>query len=236
MTAAMFHVLVVEDDAGLCTVLETLLAAEGHRVSVAATAARALIEARSHRPDLILLDLGLPDRDGQTLIPQLRAFSQVPLIVLSAREQESERIAALDAGADDYVTKPFSAGELLARLRAVLRRKVQGAPAGGAVEIGLLRVDFAQRRAEGSAGPVHLTPLEFRLLERLVQGRGAIVTRDALIRDVWGPGQAGESSALRVYIKSLREKLEPDPARPRSLVTEAGVGYRLEFADAVGRA
>jgi two-component system KDP operon response regulator KdpE len=224
----MFHVLVVEDDAGLGTVLQTLLAAEGHRVTLAGTAARALIEARSHRPDLILLDLGLPDRDGQTLIPQIRAFSQVPLIVLSARDQESGRVAALDAGADDYVTKPFSAGELLARVRAVLRRKLPPDTAGGALDVGLLRVDFAARRATGPDGAVHLTPLEFRLLERLVQGRGAIVTRDALIRDVWGPGHAGESSALRVYIKSLREKVEPDPARPRYLVTEAGVGYRLD--------
>ena len=229
MTSAMFHVLVVEDDAGLCTVLETLLAAEGHRVSIAGTAARALIEARSHRPDLILLDLGLPDRDGQALIAQIRAFSQVPMVVLSARDQESERIAALDAGADDYVTKPFGAGELLARLRAVLRRKLPAETAGGEpVDVGLLRVDFAARRATGPGGVVHLTPLEFRLLERLAQGRGAIVTRDALVRDVWGPGHAGESSALRVYVKSLREKLEPDPARPRFLVTEAGLGYRLE--------
>jgi two-component system KDP operon response regulator KdpE len=229
VTEAMFHVLLVEDDAGLRTVLQTLLAAEGHRASVAETAERALLEVRHHRPDLILLDLGLPDRDGQMLIAQIRAISQLPLIVLSARDQESERIAALDAGADDYVTKPFSAGELLARLRAVLRRKVHVAAATGPIGVGVLQVDFAARRAQGPAGPAHLTPLEFRLLERLVLGRGSIVTRDALIRDVWGPGHAGESSALRVYIKSLRDKLEPDPARPRHLVTEAGVGYRLEL-------
>ena len=228
MTEAMFHVLVVEDDAGLCTVLQTLLIAEGHRVSFAETAERALLEVRHHRPDIILLDLGLPDRDGQTLIPQIRAFSQVPLVVLSARDQESERIAALDAGADDYVTKPFGAGELLARLRALLRRRVHVDAAGGPIDVGLLRVDLAARRAAGPVGTVHLTPLEFRLLERLLLGRGTIVTRDALIRDVWGPGHTGESSALRVYIKSLRDKLEPDPARPRHLITEAGVGYRLE--------
>jgi two-component system KDP operon response regulator KdpE len=228
MTEAMFHVLVVEDDAGLRTVLQTLLIAEGHRVSFADTAARALLDARHYRPDMVLLDLGLPDRDGQTLIPQIRSFSAVPLLVLSARDQESERVAALDAGADDYVTKPFGAGELLARMRAILRRKVSVDVAGGPVEVGLLRVDFGLRRAEGPTGPVHLTPLEYRLLERLVLGRGAIVTRDALVREVWGTGHPGESSALRVYIKSLRDKLEPDPARPRHLITEAGVGYRLE--------
>ena len=223
------RILIVEDEPEIRRFVRMTLESEAHEVHEAATLQRGLIEAGSRRPDLVVLDLGLPDGDGVDLIRDLRTWSAIPVIVLSARGSEADKITALDAGADDYLVKPFGAGELLARLRAVLRRKLPAETAGGEpVDVGLLRVDFAARRATGPGGVVHLTPLEFRLLERLAQGRGAIVTRDALVRDVWGPGHAGESSALRVYVKSLREKLEPDPARPRFLVTEAGLGYRLE--------
>lgn len=228
MTEAMFLVLVVEDDRDIGAVLRTLLEAEGYRVAVADSAERALREARGHRPDLMLLDLGLPDRDGQSVIREVRVFSPLPIIVLSARTMEAERIAALDAGADDYVTKPFSSRELLARVRAALRRAARTGGQPSLLKIGLLDVDFAQRQAQGPGGPVHLTPLEFRVLECLVRAHGLIVTRDRIIGEVWGPDRVGDSRNLRVYVKLLRQKIEPEPDRPRFLLTEAGVGYRLE--------
>jgi len=228
VTEAMFLVLVVEDDRDISAVLRTLLEAEGYRVVVAECAERALLEARGHRPDLMLLDLGLPDRDGQSVIREVRGFSPLPIIVLSARTMEVERIAALDAGADDYVTKPFSARELLARVRAALRRAARTGGQPSLLKIGLLDVDFARRQAQGPGGPVHLTPLEFRVLECLARAHGLIVTRDHIIREVWGPDRVGDARNLRVYVKLLRRKVEPEPDRPRFLLTEAGVGYRLE--------
>jgi two-component system KDP operon response regulator KdpE len=227
MTEAMFRVLVVEDDPGIRTVLRTLLAAEGHRVITAESAERALIEAKSHKPDLVLLDLGLPDADGQVVIRRIRQFSQVPILVLSARSMEAEKIAALDGGADDYVTKPFSSTELLARVRAALRRKVWLDEPTDKVQVGPLTVDLQRRTAQGPDGPVHLTPLEFRVLEPLVRQRGLVVTREAIIRAVWGPDRTEDTRGLRSYIKMLRQKIEPDPSQPRLLVTEAGIGYRL---------
>jgi two-component system KDP operon response regulator KdpE len=226
MTDAMFRVLVVEDDAGLRLLLRTLLEAEGFRVSLAETAARAQVEVRANRPDAALVDLGLPDRDGVALIRDLRRFTRLPIVVLSARTQEIEKIAALDAGADDYVTKPFSAGELLARVRAALRRASPPTPGEGEVLVGPLHVDVARRTARTADGPVHLTPLEFRVLECLLRDRGRVVTQERLLREVWGPDQA-DTRGLRVYVKSLRDKIEGDPARPRLLLTEPGVGYRL---------
>jgi two-component system KDP operon response regulator KdpE len=228
VTEAMFLVLVVEDDRDISAVLRTLLEAEQYRVVVAETGERAVIETGSHRPDLVLLDLGLPDRDGQDVIREIRTFSSVPIVVLSARTMETERVKALDAGADDYVTKPFGSRELLARVRAALRRAVRTAGPPAPLPIGRLTVDLAQRQATGADGPVHLTPLEYRVLECLVRARGLIVTRDRLVAEVWGPGRVDDSRSLRVYVKLLRQKLEPDPERPRFLVTEAGVGYRLE--------
>lgn len=228
MTEAMFLVLVVEDDPDISAVLRTLLEAEHYRVVVAESARRALVEARSHRPDIVLLDLGLPDCDGQGVIREIRGFSPVPIIVLSARTMEAERVLALDAGADDYVTKPFGARELLARVRAALRRAARMADQLSLQRIGQLTVDFAQRQAQGPGGPVHMTPLEFRLLECMARARGLIMTRDQIIREVWGPDRVGDTRSLRVYVKLLREKLEPEPGRPRFLLTEAGVGYRLE--------
>lgn len=227
MTTAMFRALVVEDDADIATVVRTLLEAGGFRVVTAGTAARALLDVKSFRPDLLIVDLGLPDRDGQELIEGVRRFSSVPIIVLSARSAEAQKIAALDLGADDYVTKPFDAGELLARARAALRRSVRTAEQSETVSIGAVRVNLARRDAQGPDGPIHLTPLEFRVLECLARSRGVVVTQEQLMRTVWGPDRITDTRGLRAYIKMLRQKLEPDPARPRFLLTEAGVGYRL---------
>jgi two-component system, OmpR family, KDP operon response regulator KdpE len=223
----MHQILVVEDEAGIRQVVRVLLEAENYRVVEAATAERAEIEARSHKPDLLIVDLGLPDGDGLEVIRRLRAWSPVPVIVLSARTLESQKIAALDAGADDYVSKPFSAGELLARVRAGLRRGVRGAGETTRVRIGAVNVDLERREAQGLDGAVHLTPLEFRLLESFVRHAGMIVRQQQLIREVWGPERSGDARGLRVCIKNVREKLEPDPRRPKYFLTEVGLGYRF---------
>ncbi len=227
MTEAMHQVLVIEDEPAIRGVLKVLLEAEHYRVIEADTALRAEIESRSHKPDLLLLDLGLPDGDGLAIIRRVRAWSPVPIIVLSARTQEEQKIAALDAGADDYVTKPFSAAELTARVRAALRRNVRGTEQTGMLKLGAVRVDLHKRAASGAAGEIHLTPLEYRVLESLARHLGAIVTQQQLIREVWGPDRLGDTRGLRVCILSLRGKVEADPHKPRYLVTEAGLGYRL---------
>ena len=223
----MHQVLVIEDEPAIRNVLKVLLEAERYRVVEADTALRAEIEARTHKPDLLLIDLGLPDGDGLSIIRRVRAWSPVPIIVLSARALEERKIAALDAGADDYVTKPFTAAELLARVRAALRRNVRGADRTTVLTLGPLRVDLAKRAAHGPAGEIHLTPLEYRVLESLARHLGAIVTQNQLIREVWGPERLGDSRGLRVCIMSLRGKIEPEPRKPRHLITEAGLGYRL---------
>ena len=227
MTQAMHLILVIEDEPGIRKVLRVLLEAENYRVIEAGSAERGEIEARTHKPDLLLVDLGLPDDDGLALIRHVRAWSPVPVVVLSARTMESQKVAALDAGADDYVTKPFSAAELLARVRAGLRRASRGADALPLLLLGETHVDLARRVASGPGGTVHLTPLEYRVLDCLARQSGMIVTARQLLREVWGPDRTGDSGALRVCIKGLRDKLEPDPRRPRFLVTEAGIGYRL---------
>jgi len=204
-----------------------LLEAERYRFIEADTALRAEIEARTHKPDLLLVDLGLPDGDGLTVIRRVRAWSPVPIIVLSARTMEEQKIAALDAGADDYITKPFSAPELLARVRAALRRNVRGAEQTSVLTLGDIRVDLTRREARAPAGEIHLTPLEYRVLECLARHLGLIVTQNQLIREVWGPERLGDTRSLRVCVKNLRTKLEPDSHKPRYLVTEAGLGYRL---------
>jgi two-component system KDP operon response regulator KdpE len=228
MTSAMFLVLIVEDDSELRGVLRTLLESHGYRVVDAATGSRGLIEARSHRPDLIVCDLGLPDMDGADLIRSIRSFSTVPILVLSARTMEEEKILALDAGADDYVTKPFGAQELLARARASLRRTPRTEASQPLLNLGGVTVNLMARTTEGPGGALHLTPLEYRVLECLARRAGMIVTQKQLIREAWGPERTGDSRGLRSYIKTLRQKLEPDPSRPRYLVTEAGIGYRLQ--------
>lgn len=227
MTEAMHQVLVIEDEPAIRNVLKVLLEAERYRVIEAEGALRAEIESRSHKPDLLLLDLGLPDGDGLAIIRRVRAWSPVPIIVLSARAQEEQKIAALDAGADDYVTKPFSAAELLARVRAALRRNVRGADQSGVLTLGPVRIDLEKRAAFGADGEIHLTPLEYRVLESLARHLGAIVTQQQLIREVWGPERLGDSRGLRVSIMNLRGKIEPEPHKPRYLLTEAGLGYRL---------
>ena len=227
MTQAMHQILIIEDDAAIREVLHALLGSGGFRVIEAATAARADIEARAHKPDLLLVDLGLPDGDGLTVIRGVRSWSPVPIIVLSARTMEEQKIAALDAGADDYITKPFSAAELLARIRAALRRNVRTSEQVPLLAFGSTQVDLQRREATGPAGPVHLTPLEYRVLECMARHSGMIVMQTQLIREVWGPGHLGDSRSLRVCIRNLRAKLEPLPHRPQYLVTEAGLGYRL---------
>lgn len=227
MTETMFRILAIEDDADLRDVLRALLVSEGYRVIEADTATRALIEVRSHKPDAVLVDLGLPDRDGQVVIRKIREFSPVPIIVLSARTMDAEKVLAFDGGADDYVTKPFSSVELLARVRAALRRGAQPAQQPATLTIGELTVNLGTREAVHPGGSVHLTPIEYRLLTCLARGHGLIVTQDQIIREVWGPDRATDTRSLRSYVKMLREKIEPDSARPRFLVTEPGVGYRL---------
>jgi two-component system KDP operon response regulator KdpE len=231
MTQAMHLILVIEDEPGIRAVLRVLLEAENYRVIEAGSAQRGEIEARTHKPDLLLVDLGLPDDDGLALIRRVRAWSPVPVVVLSARTMESQKVAALDAGADDYVTKPFSAAELLARVRAGLRRASRGADSLPLLSLGETHIDLTRRVASGPGGAVHLTPLEYRVLDCLARQSGMIVTARQLLREVWGPDRVGDSGALRVCVKGLRDKLERDPRRPQFLVTEAGIGYRLRPGD-----
>jgi two-component system KDP operon response regulator KdpE len=227
MTQAMHVILGVEDEPALRAILRALFEAENYRFVEAGTAARAEVEARTHKPDLMLVDLGLPDGDGVALIRRVRAWSAVPIIVLSARTMEEQKIAALDAGADDYITKPFSAPELLARTRSALRRNARREDGTSALTFGSLRIDLARREAHGPGGPVHMTPLEYRVLESLARQAGLIVRQEQLIREVWGPDRLNDTRSLRVCVKNLRSKLEPDPRRPRYLLTEVGLGYRL---------
>lgn len=227
MTNAMFLVLIVEDDPALRTVLSTLLAAHGYRFVEAATGARAIIETRSHRPDLLIVDLGLPDTDGSTVISEVRSFSAVPILVLSARSMESQKVLALDAGADDYITKPFSAPELMARVRAALRRNGHSGERLPLLTFGDVTVDLTARTATKADGPLHLTPLEYRVLECLARSAGMIVTQKRLLVEAWGSDRQGDARGLRSYVKMIRQKIEPQPGRPRYLMTETGVGYRL---------
>jgi len=227
MTAAAHAVLIIDDEPQLRRLLRTTLAAEGFRTIEADCARRGLIEAASHKPDLVILDLGLPDADGHAVVRGIREWSSMPIVVLSARVDEEQKIAALDAGADDYVTKPFAVGELLARVRAALRRAARPTDMDRPLQLGHVTIDVTQRIAHGPAGPIHFTPIEFRLLAALARHGGAVVTQRQLLKEVWGPDRVEQSHYLRIYMKQLREKIEPDPTRPQFLKTETGVGYRL---------
>ena len=222
-------VIVVEDDAQIRRFVVTALESEGCVAYEADSIKRGLIEAGTRKPDLVVLDLGLPDGNGVDLIRDLRAWSDIPVIVLSARIGEADKIDALDAGADDYLTKPFGAGELLARVRAQLRRRARGANAGVAavVEFGAMRVDLANRLVTRAGEPLHLTPIEYRLLAYLLANSGKVLTHRQLLRDIWGPSHAEDSHYVRVYMGHLRRKIEDDTSRPRHILTESGVGYRF---------
>jgi two-component system KDP operon response regulator KdpE len=227
--AAMPLVLVVDDDRRMRRHLRTTLVDQRFRVVEAETGAEALAHAAAHNPDLVLLDFALPDLDGLAVTTRLREWTGAPIFVLSMREHESDKIAALDAGANDYLTKPFGTGELLARMRVWLRQ-IDGAAhgaRGAVVDVGDLRIDFGRRLAFLSEREVHLTPTEYKLFGTLMKNAGKVLTHEQILVTVWGPAYARETQYLRVYMGQLRQKLEKDPARPRYLVTEAGVGYRL---------
>jgi two-component system KDP operon response regulator KdpE len=228
VTIASRAVLIVEDEPQISRVLRTLLELEQFRVIEALNAERGLIEARTHKPDLVIVDLGLPDRDGMHVITGIRSWSRVPIIVLSARTGESDKVAALDAGADDYVTKPFGARELMARVQVALRHSASAGAAGAVLIIGHWKIDLQARTVRDQNGnELHLTPTEYRLLEVLAEHIGLVVTHRVLLQQVWGPASTQQTHYLRVYLKQLRSKLEPDPSRPQWLLTETGVGYRL---------
>ncbi len=227
MTEAMHLVLIIEDDQAIQHVLRMLFEGNAFRVVVAQSAAQGEHYARLHRPDIVIVDLGLPDRDGLTVIAAIRLWSPVPILVLSARAVEAQRLAAFDQGADDYVGKPFSAPELIARVRAASRRHVRGDLPMGRLELGEIVVDLGRRVAHHrDKGEIRLTPTEHRILETLTRHRERIVKHADIIKEVWGPTR-GDARSLRVYIRSLRGKLEKDPCRPQHILTELGVGYRL---------
>lgn len=232
MTVTPQTVLVIDDEPQLRRLLRTALEAEGYRVVEAGNGQRGLIEAGSHKPDLAIVDLGLPDIDGAEVIRRIREWSAMPLLVLSARTQEAQKIVALDAGADDYVTKPFGIGELLARIRAALRHLARREQGGVSLKLGDVKIDLARRRVLAPGRDIHLTPVEFRLLACLARHEGMVVTHRHLLREVWGPTHVEQPQYLRVYMKQLRQKLEPDPVQPRYLLTETGVGYRLTIGEA----
>lgn len=222
------RILVVEDEADIRRFVRLTLAAAGYEVFEAAGVQRGLIEAGTRRPDALVLDLGLPDGDGMDLIRDLRTWSAAPIIVLSARAREDDKIAALDAGADDYLVKPFGAGELLARVRAQLRRHVGQSAAGEPVmRFGDVVIDRVRRSVERGGSALHLTPIEYRLLTHLSSHAERVLTHRQLLQAIWGPGHAGDAHYLRVHMANLRRKIEADPARPRHLLTETGVGYRF---------
>lgn len=223
------EILIVEDDPQIRRFLRATFTAEQYRYYEAVTGDEGIAQAAARQPDLIVLDLGLPDRDGLEVIQKVREWTQTPIIVLSARGQEKDKIAALDSGADDFVSKPFAVGELLARVRAALRRAamISDGPGGATFRAGGIDVDLTRRVVTLHGAEVHLTPIEYKLLQTLIRHAGKVITQRQLLIDVWGPQHSEEAQYLRVYMAQLRRKLEADPARPRHFLTEPGVGYRL---------
>ncbi|MDB5984122.1 MAG: operon transcriptional regulatory protein KdpE [Pseudomonas sp.] len=227
MTESVPHVLIIEDEKEIRRFVRMALQAEGLEVHEADTFHRGLIDSGTRRPDLIVLDLGLPDGDGIDLIRDVRSWSAVPIIVLSARGAEADKILALDTGADDYLVKPFGTGELLARVRALLRRQAKDAESTSVLSFGDVRIDIERRVVERSGTPLHLTPLEYRLLVHLCSHPNRVLTHLQLLKAVWGPAHTTDVPYLRVFMGGLRKKVETDPSQPRHLVTETGVGYRF---------
>jgi two-component system KDP operon response regulator KdpE len=228
-TPARPVVLLIEDEPQIRRFLCAALDTQGFRLIEAATGEEGVAAAATRQPEIIILDLGLPDMDGLDIIRRVREWSTIPIIILSARGQERDKITALDAGADDYVAKPFGVGELLARMRVALRHAARGAgdPGESKFSVGDLEVDLAQRQVTLAGQPIHLTPIEYRLLATLVRHAGKLLTHHQLLNEVWGPNRTEQAHYLRVYTAQLRRKLEADPARPRYVLTEPGVGYRL---------
>ncbi|HOW71065.1 MAG TPA: response regulator [Phycisphaerae bacterium] len=231
MAEVVARVLVVDDEPQIRRFLRTSLAAHGYTIIEAANGTEALLRATDNRPEVMILDLGLPDIDGMEVIRRVREWSQVPIIVLSVRGRESDKIAALDAGADDYVTKPFGMGELLARIRAALRNRLADEVDEPVFRNGGLCVDLARRQVRVDGREIKLTPNEYELLRVLVLNAGKVVTHQHLLREVWGPADVDQTHYVRVYVGQLRQKIEPDPAQPCFIITEPGVGYRLQTAD-----
>ena len=223
-------ILIIEDDPSLSRFLSTTLAAQGYAVSTALRADEALARVALDDPALILLDLGLPDGDGLLLLPELKSRCEAQIVVVSARAQESDKISALDAGAEDYLTKPFSVAELLARLRVAQRRRLEGAPVAQQYEVGELRIDLEKHHVWLREEGLKLTPKEFQLLAILAQSRGRVVTHAQLLQAIWGRHHSDDTHYLRIYLRQLRQKIEPNPSEPRYLLTEPGVGYRLADA------
>ncbi|BFO08798.1 MULTISPECIES: two-component system response regulator KdpE [Serratia] len=227
MSMTPINVLIVEDEKEIRRFVRSALETEGLRVFESDTLQRGLIEAGTRKPDLIILDLGLPDGDGLSFIRDLRQWSSIPIIVLSARLAEEDKIAALDAGADDYLSKPFGIGELLARVRVALRRHAASQQESPQVSFADVSVDLLNRQVTRGGEELHLTPIEFRLLAELLANAGKVLTQRQLLSHVWGPNYVEHSHYLRIYMGHLRQKLEADPARPKHLLTETGVGYRF---------
>jgi two-component system KDP operon response regulator KdpE len=228
MSEPTVTIVLIEDEKQIRRFVRASLESHGMSVFDAETGQQGLIEAATRKPDLVIVDLGLPDTDGLDVIRELRGWTDLPVIVLSARSQEAEKVAALDAGADDYLTKPFGVSELLARIRAHLRRRNgAGSADSPPVRFGDIAIDLVARQVMRGGELVHLTPLEYRLLTELVRHAGRVLTHRQLLRDVWGPSHVESSHYLRIYMGHLRQKLERDPAQPEHIVTETGVGYRL---------
>lgn len=227
MSDARPRVLVIEDEASMRRFLRATLESHGYEAILASTAQEGLAMATQHAPSVILLDLGLPDGDGLSITREIRGWSQVPIVIVSARGREDDKVEVLDAGADDYLTKPFGVNELLARLRVVLRRSAGAEATSGIISVGPLEIDVPRHEVKIRGALAHLTPIEFRLLLVLAKNAGRVMTHRQILQEVWGPNAGSQNQYLRVYMTHLRRKLEEDPARPKLLVNEPGVGYRL---------